>query len=101
MAPFQKDDCQFSVSWPGMLVTWVTKSVLNGCVPSLLKVVVKYCVPLHTLVYIIFTILCASALSERLLGKNFLLCFSNFLLEVMLECCVPVPNFLARLSLFL
>lgn len=47
---------------------------------------------------IIYTVLCASALSERLLGKDFLLHFSHFLLEVMPEHCVPVPNFLTRIT---
>lgn len=97
MAPLQKDDCQVSVAWPGVLVTWLTKSVSNCSVSSLLNVVLKYRVPLRILARISYTILCASALSERLLGKDFLRHFSHFLLEVMPELCVPVPHFLTRI----
>ena len=99
MAPLQKDDCQVSVAWPDVLVKWLTESVLNGSVPSLLNVVLKYRVPLHTLARIIYVILYASALSERLLGRDFLLHFSLFLLEVIVELCVPVPHFLTRIIL--
>lgn len=47
-------------------------------------------------IHVIYAILCA-ALSERLLGKGFLLHFSHFLLEVMPELHVPLPHFLTRI----
>lgn len=69
----------------------VYKICLEWFCPQSSECGVEVLIALCTLACIIYIILCASALPERLLEKDLLVHFSNFLLEVMPKLCVPVP----------